>query len=37
MVFGAAKHGGGGFGVPVEEVLAGLRSPLHRVSTGPCT
>jgi len=36
MMFAATTLGEGGFGVPVEEVLKGLESPLERVSSGPC-
>lgn len=36
MIFGGQRRGGGGFGVPVELVLRGLRGTLRPVSSGPC-
>jgi S1-C subfamily serine protease len=36
MVFAAAREGQGGFGVPVQDVEAGLETELTPVSTGPC-
>ena len=36
MIFGGAKRGEGGFGVPVEIVLRGVSTPLGPVSSGPC-
>jgi S1-C subfamily serine protease len=36
MMFAASQDGGGGFGVPMEEIAKGLTSPLSPVSPGPC-
>jgi hypothetical protein len=36
MIFGGARTGEGGFGVPVELVLRGLSARLRPVSPGPC-
>jgi S1-C subfamily serine protease len=36
MIFGGARTGDGGFGVPVELVLRGLNARLRPVSPGPC-
>lgn len=36
MIFGGARTGDGGFGVPVELVLRGLSARLRPVSPGPC-
>lgn len=36
MIFGGARTGDGGFGVPVELVLRGLTAGLRPVSPGPC-
>lgn len=36
MIFGGARAGDGGFGVPVELVLGGLGGRLRPVSPGPC-
>jgi S1-C subfamily serine protease len=36
MIFGGARTGDGGFAVPVELVLRGLRTRLRQVSPGPC-
>ena len=36
MVFGGQRSGRGGYAVPIELVLRGLRSPLRAVSSGPC-
>lgn len=36
MIAAAAKEGGGGFGVPVDEIEQGLASELQPVSSGPC-
>lgn len=36
MMFAAAQGGDGGFGVPVEEIVRGLRSGLEPVSAGEC-
>ncbi len=36
MMFAASEDGGGGFGVPVDDVVSALESPLKPVSPGPC-
>ena len=36
MIFGGARTGDGGFGVPVELVVRGLSARLRPVSPGPC-
>jgi S1-C subfamily serine protease len=36
MIFGGAKRGEGGFGVPIEIVLRGVSTPLRPISSGPC-
>ncbi len=36
MIFGGARNGRGGFGVPVELVQRGLEGPLRPVDPGPC-
>jgi hypothetical protein len=36
MIFGGARTGDGGFAVPVELVVRGLRTRLRQVSPGPC-
>ncbi|MDQ4082444.1 MAG: trypsin-like peptidase domain-containing protein, partial [Actinomycetota bacterium] len=36
MIFAGTRDGAGGFGVPVELVVRGLRRPLAPVSSGPC-
>ena len=36
MMFGGERTGRGGYAVPVDLVLRGLRRPLRPVSAGPC-
>ena len=36
MIFGGQRGGRGGYAVPVDLVLRGLREPLRPVSSGPC-
>jgi S1-C subfamily serine protease len=36
MIFAASTHGGGGFGVPLEEIENGLEGQVREADTGPC-
>jgi hypothetical protein len=36
MIFGGTHEGDGGYGVPVDLVLAAAAGRLHAVGSGPC-